>query len=128
MRRLADTNIVIWYLAGSSRLSRAARAAIEPDASEIVFSVISAFELLTKAGLDKLDVAPEVRADVRGTLMAHGFTPLLLQIGEAELAGRLPRHHQDPFDRLIIAQALIHGLPVVTSDAIFEAYGVRRIW
>lgn len=96
MRLLADTNIVIGFLAGSSRLSRAARAAIEPDASEIVFSVISAFELLTKAGLDKLDVTPEVRAGVPGTLMAHGFTPLPLQIGEAELAGRLPRHHRDP--------------------------------
>lgn len=125
---LADTMVVLWWLETNPKLSRAANEAVGEPNSDILISVVSIFEIATKVKIGKLPIAPHLSGGIRTAILDQGFTLLPLDGDAAERAGSLPLHHKDPVDRLIIAQALARGLPVVTSDAIFEAYGVRRIW
>ena len=125
---LIDTHALLWWLDGDPALSSAARAAIgEPD-RPVRVSAASAWEIATKHRLGKLPGAAAVAADVAGTLAAHGFEPLAISVRDAEEAGRLPGPHRDPFDRMLIAQALARGWALVSNERAFDAYGVTRLW
>ena len=88
----------------------------------------SAWEIATKCRLGKLPWGEAVAADVVGQIAGQGFEGLAIDVADAERAGRLPGPHRDPFDRMLIAQALARGLPVVSVDEVFDAYGVNRLW
>lgn len=119
---LLDSNAFVYWVSGSKPLAPSAAAAIR-QAGTLFLSVASVWELEIKRGLGKFDLPiiwlsllPE-RADV-----------LSIELEDAILAGSLPQHHNDPFDRMIIAQAKRRGLPIVTRDRAFEDYGVPVIW
>lgn len=128
MRLLLDTHTFLWWLDGDRRLSRAARAAIAADQNVVFVSAASAWEIATKSRLGKLPGAENVAADVPACVSGQLFEPLDITLLHAQRAGRLPGHHRDPFDRMLIAQAQIEDLPLVTNEQLFEQYGVTRVW
>ena len=128
MRLLLDTHAFLWWLAGNRRLSLAARRAIENTANDIVVSAASAWEITTKHRVGKLPEAEAVALDVTGSIAGQGFEELAITVEDAERAGRLPGAHRDPFDRMLVAQALAHNLTVVSIDSVFDSYGVYRLW
>ena len=98
------------------------------DTNEIFVSAASAWEIATKYRLGKLPGGEALAVDVAGTIRRQGFEELAISVADAERAGRLPGPHRDPFDRMLIAQALARDLPVVSTDAVFDGYGVNRLW
>lgn len=91
-------------------------------------SAASAWEIATKHRLGKLPGAEAVAGDVGGCIAAQGFTALAITMADAERAGRLAGPHRDPFDRMLIAQALARDIALVSNEALFEPCGVRRLW
>ena len=128
MRLLLDTHALLWWLDGDRRLSRRARTAIGNPDNAVFVSAASAWELATKARLGKLPGALDVATDVGGCLARQGFDDLPITVLHAQRAGSLPIDHRDPFDRMLIAQAQIEDLPIVTNETLFDAFGVTRIW
>ncbi len=128
MQLLIDTHAFLWWLAGNERLSRAARDAIGNPDNTVLVRAASAGEITTKHRLGKLPGADEVAGNVMATVENHGFQPLAITVSHAERAGRLPGPHKDPFDRMLIAQALAHDLTLVSIESLFDGFGVRRIW
>ena len=128
MRLLLDTHAFLWWLAGSQRLSRSARRAIEDEANDVLVSAASAWEITTKHRLGKLPEADQVALDISGTVASQRFEELPISVDDAGRAGRLPGPHRDPFDRVLAAQALARDLVVVSTDPVFDRYAVRRLW
>jgi PIN domain nuclease of toxin-antitoxin system len=121
-RLLLDTEAFIWWDADDARLGRAARAHIR-QADEVYVSAASGWEIAIKQALGKLETTRQPAEAVA----EGGFTPLVVTFDHAAASGVLPRHHRDPFDRLIIAVAQVEGLTIVTSDERFEPYGVPLV-
>lgn len=128
MRLLLDTHTFLWWLDGDRRLPVAARRRIADEGNVILVSAASAWEITTKARLGKLPGALDVAADVAAAAASQGFAGLHISILHAQRAGRLPGDHRDPFDRMLIAQAQLEDVPIVSNERIFDAYGVNRIW
>ena len=128
MRLLLDTHAFIWWLAGSERLPQSARRAIVDEANEKLVSAASAWEIATKHRLGKLPSAEAVSLDVAGAIASQGFDELAITVDDAARAGSLPGLHRDPFDRMLIAQALVGNLVLVSNEPLFDQYGVRRLW
>jgi PIN domain nuclease of toxin-antitoxin system len=128
MRLLLDTHALLWFCEGSPMLSAVARAAIEDDSNERYVSHATAWEAAIKVGLGKLNLQTDYRTIFPGILEANGFMFLPPAVTHYEALIALPRHHGDPFDRLMIAQAQLEGLTVVTCDGNFTAYGVPLLW
>ena len=125
---LLDTHTFLWWLGGNRRLSAPARRAIEDDAHTIFVSAASAWEIATKHRIGKLPQAEAVALDVTGSIAGQGFEALAITVDDAARAGRLPGLHRDPFDRVLIAQALARDIAIVSVDRAFDGYGVRRLW
>jgi len=119
---LLDTHVLLWALADDARLSHAHRDVIGQGA-ELFVSAASVWEIAIKRALGKLQ-AP---ADIAQTVAAVGCRPLAITWRHAEEAGALPAHHADPFDRLLVAQAMVEGMPLATEDRKIAAYGVDMI-
>ena len=128
MRLLLDTHALIWWLAGSDRLPVAAQRAIADDENDKLISAASAWEITTKVRLGKLPGAEEFAEDVAGAIAGEGFEALPITMDAAARAGSLPGPHRDPFDRILIAQALSGNLVLISSESLFDRYGVRRLW
>jgi PIN domain nuclease of toxin-antitoxin system len=127
MRLLIDTQALLWFCDGNPALSSAARAAMEDDANERYVSHATAWEVAIKLSLGKLKLEADYGAIFPGALDANGFISLPPEVVHYQALLPLPRHHGDSFDRLIIAQAQVEGLAVVTCDAHFPAYGVTLL-
>jgi len=128
VRLLLDTHTFLWWLAGHRRLSLPARQAIADEENDVLISAVSAMEVTTKHRLGKLPGAAAVAHDFASEIAAQGFEELSLTVKDASLAGTLPGPHRDPFDRMLIAQALNGNLVLVTIESIFDEYGVHRLW
>jgi PIN domain nuclease of toxin-antitoxin system len=127
VRLLLDSNALAWWFSSDSRLSTVASRAIRNPDSEIVVSVCSAWELAIKDKLGKLRMGDLLERLPRD-LEESGFAVLPVFLGHAIRAGSLPAHHKDPFDRMLVAQAQAENLAIVSSDPVFDHYGVRRLW
>jgi PIN domain nuclease of toxin-antitoxin system len=128
VRLLLDTHALLWWLDGDRRLPGRVRNLITNEANAVLVSAVSAWEIATKVRLGRLPKGVDVAADVDGCIAAQGFTALDITVRHAQRAGGLPGPHQDPFDRMLIAQSQIEDLPLVTNERVFDAYGVNRIW
>ena len=128
MRLLLDTHAFLWWLAGSRRLSADARAAIEDDANDVLVSAATAWEIAMKHRLGKLPQAGLLARDVPGAIAGQRFAELAITVDDAQRAGQLPGPLRDPFDRMLIAQAVVHGLALVSTEAVFDGYGMNRLW
>lgn len=112
--------MLLWWLAGDGSLGSDAAAAIAAPESTVLVSAASAWEISIKRALGRLE-APD---DLEAQMQRHGFGALPVSVAHALAAGALPPHHQDPFDRMLVAQARLEGLVVATRDARFQLYGV----
>jgi PIN domain nuclease of toxin-antitoxin system len=128
VKYLLDTHALIWWLNDSPELSAAARTAVASEANEIYVSAASAWEITTKHRLGKLALADRLAANVEARVLQERFIPLPVTMAHAEAGGRLEAPHKDPFDRLLIAQAVLEDLTLVSIETVFDAYGVVRLW
>jgi PIN domain nuclease of toxin-antitoxin system len=127
---LFDTSAWLWSVSASERLSKAVRKLLETEAGRhtFYFSAASAWEIAIKAALGKLRLPAPASEFVPEILMQQGVRSLPVTSTHALAVADLPFHHTDPFDRLLIAQAEIEGLTVLTADKVFRPYSVRTLW
>ena len=128
MRLLLDTHAFLWWLVDHRSLARNAHAAIKDEENDVFVSAASAWEIATKFRIGKLDHAAAVAANVEAAVVGEGFQALPVSLAHAQLAGSLPGKHRDPFDRMLIAQAMSESMTLVTNEALFGAYAVKRLW
>lgn len=129
MRLLLDTHAFLWWAFADSKLSRRAVAAIgDEDAHQVIVSAASAWEIAVKYRIGKLPDAQTIANDIAGAIAAEGFDELAISVRHAERAGNLPAHHRDPFDRMLISQAISDDLTLVSNERVFDKYGVKRLW
>jgi PIN domain nuclease of toxin-antitoxin system len=131
MNLLLDTHTLIWFLDGNSQLSNIARSAIEDNAHTSYVSVASLWEIAIKVSLGKLVLRQPFDPFISQQLQSNGFILLELRPAHLAIVATLPFplvNHRDPFDRLIIAQAMAEHMPIVGRDGSFDAYGITRLW
>lgn len=128
MNLLLDTHAFLWWISGDTTLSVPARAAIGDTSNDVFVSAASAWEIATKVRIGKLPGAVSIAADLAAVVESQGFVPLPITFVHGQMAGALPGPHQDPFDRMLVAQAMADGMVLVSNEARFDAYGVRRLW
>ncbi len=125
LRALLDTHVFLWALGEVNRLSEKARQAIEDPANEIYVSAAVVWEIAIKYALGKLQLPSEPATYIPARVGALGFRELPIRFEHALLAASLPRHHRDPFDRMLIAQARIEGMTFITDDQLVARYFVN---
>ena len=128
MRLLIDSQTLIWFVDQDHLLSRTAHAAITDPANDLLLSAASVWEIAIKVGLEKLKLSLPYCDWMEQAIADLGLVILPITVEAAGLQAGLPWHHRDPFDRLIIAQALVDNIPVVSIDRIFDDYGIERLW
>jgi PIN domain nuclease of toxin-antitoxin system len=128
VKLLLDTHTLIWSVDEPSRLSPDAAAALQDPANDLLLSVGSVWEIAIKIGLGKLRLTLPYRQWRVQAVADLGLSLLPITINYADVQAGLPFHHRDPFDRLLIAQALTKRIPIVGADPAFDAYGVTRVW
>ena len=128
MRVLWDTHVFLWFVGATGRLSTEARRQIERVENQRLFSIASAWELAIKISIGKLTLAQNLETFIESQLDLSVSEMLPVSLAHLALVARLPFHHRDPFDRLLIVQSLVDGIPIISADTAFDAYGVVRIW
>ena len=128
MRILLDTHVFLWWIADDHRLSSKAREIIGAASNDLFLSAASGWEMAIKAGLGKLDLPDAVEEFVAKHLKVNTVSALPIQMNHAVRVGDLPRHHRDPFDRLLVAQAIAEDLPIMTADPLIAQYPITVIW
>ncbi|HTT33713.1 MAG TPA: type II toxin-antitoxin system VapC family toxin [Methylomirabilota bacterium] len=123
-----DTHALLWWFIDDPALSAAARKAIRSRSNTIFVSAASAWELATKFRIGKLPQGLELASQFDAILAQERFEPLQITTAHAIRAGLLPGPHRDPFDRVLIAQSQAENLPIISSDPVFDAYKLRRLW
>ena len=127
MKLLLDTHAFVWWFNEPNRLSARASSILRSSGNLVCISAAVAWELAIKVNLGKIGALPLV-ADLALHVAEEGFAELPISITQAVRAGLLPRHHRDPFDRLLVAQAQDLNLPVLSADRVLDRYDVKRIW
>jgi PIN domain nuclease of toxin-antitoxin system len=122
VRLLLDTHVLLWWLADDRKLTRGAHAIIANPDNEVLVSSVSLWEIAIKAALGRIEVELD---NLEAAITRNGFRPLPIGFRHALTAGRLPAAHRDPFDRMLVAQASVDELRVVSHDRVFERYGLR---
>lgn len=126
MTLLIDTHVLIWWLTEPSRLSSACLDRLGSGDVSVLVSAVSAYEIEFKRCADPL--LQRLPADLARAVFAEGFDWLPITPEDAIIAGKLPRHHRDPWDRLLIAQGIRSQCPIMTRDRAFEAYEIELLW
>jgi len=124
VRLLIDTHTFIWWMDASSALSAVARAAIADPVNEVLISIASVWELTIKVSSGKLNFPADPETVIRG----EGFTVLAISFAHVRQNGALPFLHKDPFDRMLVAQAMVEAVPLVTADRQLSRYSVPILW
>ena len=128
MRILLDTHAIVWWATGDKRLSRRARVAIADPNTEVFISIASAWEIRIKATLQKITLNESVDALYRSLIIDQDFRMIGVELKDIEHLSKLPRHHRDPFDRMLVAQALRGDLTLVTKNRVVSSYGTPTLW
>ena len=124
MKLLLDTHAALWWLSGDERFGRAASEWLSDETNQVLLSAAVVWEVAIKRSLGKLQ-AP---GDLAPTLLAAGALPLPITLDHAAAVEKLPWHHRDPFDRMLVAQASIEDATLVSHDESLQAYGVALVW
>jgi PIN domain nuclease of toxin-antitoxin system len=125
---IVDTHVFLWWAEDSPRLSRKARAMLGDGSRHLLWSVASTWELSIKVGLGRLRLPEPVLDYVMSRMAHHGIDSLAVEHAHAARVAELPRRHGDPFDRLLIAQALVERVPILTADPRFKDYDIDVVW
>ncbi len=127
MRLLLDTHAFLWFILSDKRLSAKARAAIMDPANDVLVSPATFWEIAIKISLGKYRLPGPFEPFIQSQMAQNQFTILPITIAHVAVVSTLPHHHRDPFDRLLVAQALAEKIPLLSEDAVLDAYGVQRI-
>jgi PIN domain nuclease of toxin-antitoxin system len=125
---LVDTHTLFWSVDDPSKLSAVAMRALQDPSNNRLLSAATIWELAIKLGQGKITLSMPYRKWMEKAIADLALDILPVTVDYADKQSSLPPHHKDPFDRLMIAQALVDGVPIVSIDAAFDAYGVTRIW
>ena len=128
MQLLLDSHAFIWWVSDHDRLPTGVLSAIADESNDILVSAVTAWEITTKFHLGRLPSVEKIVEDIVHAIAVEGFRELPLTVAEAAQAGALPGPHRDPFDRMLIAQALAGDLTLVSNERVFDSYGVSRLW
>jgi PIN domain nuclease of toxin-antitoxin system len=128
VRMLVDTHALLWFALNDSQLSSTADALIRNRSNLILVSPISYWEIAIKMSTGKYSLTVPYSRFFQDAIFGNGFSVLPIEIKHAAIIATLPFHHKDPFDRLLIAQALSENIPILSADAAFDPYGVTRLW
>ena len=128
MRALLDTHSLLWFLDGDERLSAPAREIIEDGQNDVLASIATLWEIAIKHSVGKLDLGRPFSELFPAELEATAISVLDLEVAHLSKVVALPFHHRDPFDRLMIVQAMVEQIPIVGNDPQFDAYGITRLW
>lgn len=128
MRFLIDTHVFLWFIAGDTRLSKKVRQAIEDEANEVLLSVASVWEIAIKTSVGKLTLAKPFAELIPEQIADNEIDVLPIHFDELKIVSALPLYHRDPFDRLLLAQTITHGVPIASDDANFVQYGISLLW
>ncbi len=128
MRLLLDTHTFIWYVTDNPRLSAHVKLLIEDENNEKLVSIASIWEMAIKHSIGRLNFSLPFIEFVRQQLTVSNIGLLEINLQQIEVVASLPLHHRDPFDRLIIAQSMAQQIPILSVDAIFDAYAIARVW
>lgn len=128
MRFLLDTHVWIWWLGSPELLSAQTRAILADPESELSLSAASVWEMAIKVSIGKLQLPGPIDVFVPGQLSQDGIQLLPVQLSHALKVASLPHHHRDPFDRMLLAQAEVESLALITADPLLKPYGVRLVW
>jgi PIN domain nuclease of toxin-antitoxin system len=125
---LLDTHAFLWFIAGSERLSATARELIEDSANQPFLSAASLWEMAIKLSLGRLQLGRPFDDLIPEQMDLNGIQLLGIELEHVTPVTTLPFHHRDPFDRLLVAQAMVQQMPVVSADPAFDAYSIERLW
>jgi PIN domain nuclease of toxin-antitoxin system len=128
MRLLLDTHTFLWFVLDDPQLSGSAKARIEDPANDILISPASYWEIAIKVRLKKLDLLTPYDDFMHRGIVGNDFEILPIEPKHTSLLTTLPLHHKDPFDRLLVAQALVEAIPIVSVDVALDLYGSTRLW
>lgn len=128
MRLLLDTHTLLWLVDGDRQLSRSATEVLADPGHELLLSPASYWEIAIKVSLGKYRLADPLADFIEEAIRLYGLTVLPVTAKYAEAIVNLPHHHKDPFDRMLIAQAMVENIGLVSSDKAIDAYSVKRIW
>ena len=128
MNFLVDTHAFLWALLSPERLTERARKIFLDPEAELLISIATPWELAIKAGVGRLTDGAALLTNFESLLTTNGYRILETSVQQTIQSGLLPRYHKDPFDRLLIAQALDLRVPILSGDEVLDLYGVRRIW
>jgi PIN domain nuclease of toxin-antitoxin system len=124
LRLLLDAHAALWWLSDDERFSDTAARHLADETNQVLLSAAVVWEVAIKRGLEKLDTP----GDLGRTLLDAGAHPLAVTLAHAAAVERLPWHHRDPFDRMLVAQASVEGAAIVSRDEALRAYGIALIW
>jgi PIN domain nuclease of toxin-antitoxin system len=125
---LADTHTFLWFVTDAPQLSAKAKTILEDEETERFFSIASLWEIAIKTSLGKLALRKPLQEFLPEQLAVNRFSLLNISVEHAFQIARLPLHHRDPFDRMLVAQCLTENLPLVSNDSTLDAYGIKRLW
>ena len=125
---LLDTHTFLWFVWDDPQLSTLAKTTIQDPANRPLVSVATCWEIAIKVGIGKLRLGEPATTFLPREIAANRLTLLGIELAHAMFVETLPHHHKDPFDRMLIAQAVIEKMPIVSADAVFDQYGVTRLW
>lgn len=128
MRQLLDTHTFIWYVTDNPRLSPEVQELIDDEDNEILLSIASVWEMAIKHSTGKLSFELPFMVFVEQQLSVNNIGLLNINLDHITIIATLPFHHRDPFDRLIIAQAMVEQLPILSADTVLDAYAIARFW
>ncbi|MCC5602103.1 type II toxin-antitoxin system VapC family toxin [Nostoc sp. CHAB 5714] len=128
MRFLLDTHTFIWFVTDSPKLSLSAKALIEDEYNEKLFSTASIWEMAIKHSLGKLRFDLPLQTFVKQQITQNSMDLLSIELDHLAVVATMPLHHRDPFDRLLIAQAIVEQVPILGMDSAFDAYSIQRLW
>jgi PIN domain nuclease of toxin-antitoxin system len=128
VRLLLDTHALLWWFSGDESLSQAARDAISDEEHAVYVSAASFWEITTKHRLGKLPMTGKIASDLEGAVREENFQGLPITPRHGLAAGTLPGPHKDPFDRMLIVQATLDDMVLVSNERVFDTYGIRRFW
>lgn len=128
MKLLLDTCTFLWIISDDSALSEEARSVFSDPANEVYLSAVSVWEIAVKHALKRLPLPEAPDRFIPAQRTRHAIQPLPLEEEAVLQLSRLPEHHRDPFDRMLVCQAIAHGLVVLTPDEAIRQYPVRTVW
>lgn len=128
MRLLLDTHTFIWFVLDSPKLSPTLRGLIEDENNEKLLSTASIWEIAIKQSTGKLYFGLPFRVFIEQQLSLNSIELLNINLDHIAIVATLPLHHRDPFDRLLIAQAMVEQIPILSADSAFDAYAINQLW